>query len=118
MRHHNKNRKFGRVRKERTALMRSLARSLILRGTMVTTEAKAKELRPYVEPLITKSRSNTLAVRRQLISKLGGAASAVSKLLLELGPKYKERTGGYTRITKLGIKGDDARSLARIEFVE
>ena len=117
MRHHNKNKKFGRVRKQRTALLRSLARSLILKGSIKTTEAKAKALRPFVEKLITKSKESTLASRRLVVSRLGGSKVATTKLFDTLAPKYSKRAGGYTRITKLGVRASDSAKEAVIEFV-
>lgn len=118
MRHHNKNKKFGRVRSQRIALMRSLARSLILKGKIKTTEAKAKALRPFVERLISKSKTNTLAARRLVVSRLGGSKVAMTKLFDTLAPKYGKRAGGYTRITKLGARASDSAKEAVIEFVE
>lgn len=118
MRHHNKNKKFGRVRKQRTALMRSLARSLILHDKIQTTEAKAKALRPFIEKLITKGKDGTLSARRIILSRLGGSVVATTKLFDTLSPKYKERKGGYTRITKAGTRAGDAAREAIIEFVK
>ena len=117
MQHRKAGRKLGRVRKQRTALLRSLARSLILHEKIKTTEAKAKELRPFVEKLVTKSKNDSVASRRLIDSKLGGEDEAVKKLFVTIAPRYKERTGGYTRITKLSVKADDARNVAQIEFV-
>jgi large subunit ribosomal protein L17 len=116
MRHHNKNRTLGREAGQRNALLKSLASSLILHGKIQTTEAKAKELRPFVEKLITKGKSDTLATRRLLISRLGGVR-IVDKVMKDISPKYKTRDGGYTRISKLGRRGSDAAKLAQIEFV-
>lgn len=118
MRHHNKNKKFGRVRNQRTALLRSLARSLILRNKIQTTEAKAKALRPFMEKLITKSKDNSTAMRRIISARLGGSAIATKRLFDTLAPKYKERNGGYLRIIKLSSTrvGDSAKE-AIIEFV-
>lgn len=118
MRHHNKNKKFGRVKNQRTALIRSLARSLILQGKIKTTEAKAKALRPFIEKLISKGKTGTLASRRLVMSRLGGAKVAAAKLFDTLAPKYSKRSGGYTRITKLGKRSSDAAKEAIIEFVE
>ncbi|HEY4502395.1 MAG TPA: 50S ribosomal protein L17 [Candidatus Paceibacterota bacterium] len=118
MRHHNSNRKFGRSRNQRKALVRSLAFSLIEREKIETTEAKAKELRPYVEKIITRSKVDTLANRRLVGALFGNnQKDIISKLFTNLGPRYKERNGGYTRITKLTRYTNDARSLAQIEFV-
>jgi large subunit ribosomal protein L17 len=118
MRHHNKNKKFGRVRNQRTALMRSLARSLVLHERIKTTEAKAKALRPFIEKLITKSKDGSLAARRLVVSRLGGSDVASAKIFDTLAPKYKERNGGYTRVTKLGTRVGDAAREAIIEFVK
>lgn len=116
MRHHNTNRKFGRETNGRRALLRSLAEGLIAHGRIVTTEAKAKELRPFVEKLITRAKENTLANRRLLIRRLGTAAR-VKRLLAEVGPKYADRAGGYTRIVKLPPRTSDASPQALIELV-
>ena len=118
MRHHNKNKKFGRVRSQRTALMRSLARSLILQGKIKTTEAKAKALRPFVEKLISKGKTNTVACRRLFVIRLGECKGGKAKLFDTLAPKYSKRAGGYTRITKLGARASDSAKEAVIEFVE
>ena len=118
MRHHNANRIFGRPRKGRVALLRSLARSLILHGSMETTLAKAKELRPFIEKMVTKSKDNTLTARRSLTAALGTTdESAMNTLVNELGPRFKDRSGGYTRIIKVGTRLSDASPKARIEFV-
>ncbi len=90
----------------------------------MTTEAKAKEIRPFVEKLITKGKSGTLAARRNIISTLGvneetkpKAGSPVAKILNDLSPKYKDRAGGYTRITKMAPRMSDGSPMAIIEFV-
>jgi len=118
MKHHKKQRKFGRESNQRIALMRSLARSLIRDEAITTTEAKAKELRPYVEELVTKARSGTLATRRNIISELGGEDAITKKLMEVIAPQYMERAGGYTRITKLPLRQSDAAKMAHIEFVK
>lgn len=117
MLNHDKNRKFGRERKVRTALMRSLARNLILNEKMITTEAKAKSLRPYVERLVTHARTDTVAKRRLVSASLGNDTKATQKLFSDIGPRYKERSGGYTRIVKVGVRGGDAAVKAFIGFV-
>lgn len=117
MRHHSKGRTFGRTRRGRTALLRSLARSLVLREGIVTTVAKAKELRPFVERLVTASKKNTLASRRIVAARLGGASEAVKKLHDTLAPRYASRAGGYTRIVRLGRVGKRVMESARIEFI-
>ena len=116
MRHHNKNRKFGRKRDQRVALLRSLAVSLIGRGKIRTTEAKAKELRPFVEQLVTKGREGTLASRRLITARLGNSKES-KKLMDDIAPKYKDRSGGYTRIVKLPSRKSDGSKMAVIEFV-
>lgn len=117
MKHHKSNRSFGRKRDQRIALVRSLAESLILTEKMLTTEARAKEVRPFVEKLITNGKKETLAARRDILSKLGGRERATKKVVDELSPRFKERAGGYTRITKVHTKSSDGRSSAVIEFV-
>lgn len=103
MRHHNQNRTFGRSRSQRTALLRGLALSLIEHGKIQTTEAKAKELRPYVEDLITKGKTDSVASRRLVSSILGEPQTdAVQKLFSDVAKRYVDRNGGYTRIIKLG----------------
>ncbi len=117
MRHHNQNRTFGRSRSQRTALLRGLALSLIEHGKIHTTEAKAKELRPYVEKLITKGKDDTVASRRLVMSLLGEPhTDVVSKLFSDVAKRYTERNGGYTRIIKLG-ETKAGRTEAYIELV-
>jgi large subunit ribosomal protein L17 len=115
MRHHRKIKSFDRDRKGRVALMRALAVSLVRHGAIVTTEAKAKALRPAIEKLVTHARTGTLSARRLVAAKIGDASAA--KLIKEVAPKYGERKGGYTRITKLPIRASDAAKMAQIEFV-
>ena len=117
MKHHKKGRKFGRVRKVRTALMRSLARALVLNGKIETTVAKAKELRPFVEKLVTLSKKDTVASRRLVESRMGNDKEVSAKLHKEIAPKFKDRDGGYTRVVKMGKKSDLANDKAIIEFV-
>ena len=108
---------FGRPSNQRRALMRSLARSLVLEERISTTEAKAKALRPFVERLVTYAKTGTLASRRLTSSRLGDA-EAVKKLFDSIGPRYASRKGGYTRIVKRTLRGsNDARKLAYIAFV-
>lgn len=116
MRHHSNKRKFGLEKDQRNALMRSLARNLINETRITTTLPKAKELRPYVEKLVTKAKTGTLASRRLIISKIGGEKE-VETLFATLAPKYKDRKGGYTRIIKLASRKLDAAPMAMIEFV-
>lgn len=116
MRHHNQNRKFGRERDQRKALLKSLINSLILHEKITTTEAKAKELRPHIEKLVTLARKDGLATKRLLISRVGTQKN-VNKLMKDIAPKYAERKGGYTRIVKLPRRAGDASKMALIEFV-
>jgi large subunit ribosomal protein L17 len=116
MRHHDRNRKFGRKTDERQALMRSLARSFVLEGKIVTTEARAKSLRPYIERLITKGKENTIASKRLIISRIGDDKAA-KKICDDIAPRYQDRDGGYTRVIKMQARGGDASPMAVIEFV-
>jgi large subunit ribosomal protein L17 len=119
MRHHNSNRKFGRKTDQRRALMRSLAIALLKHKKIETTEAKAKELRKYVEKLITKGKKEDLATRRLLISKLGSGGIYVIDNIFKLGKEFQDRPGGYTRIIKKGERiGSDGASMAIIEFIK
>jgi len=115
MRHHNTNRKFGRETNQRRALMKALAVSLIRSEKIKTTEAKAKELRPFIEKLITKAKSGMLAQRRIVAAKVGSSYS--KKLFDKIAPKYKDRTGGYTRIIKMPARKSDGSKIAIIEFI-
>jgi large subunit ribosomal protein L17 len=117
MRHHNTNRKFGRKKDERQALIRSLAISLIEHGRIRTTEAKAKELRPFVEKLITTGRANTLTARRLVVSRLGGSEQSAKKLINDIAPRFADRPGGYTRIIRMPARPGDASRMAVIEFI-
>lgn len=117
MRHHNNIRKFGRNKSQRSALMKGLVLALISHGKIETTEAKAKELRPMIEKIITKANVGTLSSRRLIISRLYNRTAEANKLINEIAPKYKERNGGYTRITKLPRRGGDASKMAIIEFI-
>src|SRR3989344_4831081 len=115
MRHGNVNRKFGRERGQRKALLKSLARSLVLRGKITTTIAKAKEIRPFVEKMVTRGRTDTVANRRLLVAALGDETTA--KKLVGVAKNYDGRAGGYLRITKMGPRKGDAAQMAVIEFV-
>lgn len=117
MRHHNNVRKFGRNKNQRNALLKGLALALIAHGKIETTEAKAKELRPFIEKLVTKANVGTIASRRMVISRLYNLTSEASKLVDEIAPKYKGRNGGYTRIVKLPRRQGDASKMALIEFI-
>ena len=116
MRHHNKVRKFGRVRNVRRALLSSLASNLFVREKIKTTLPKAKELRPFAEKLVTRAKKNDLATKRLIIAKLG-TQNGVKKLFEVIAPKYIDKKGGYTRIIKLGARAVDGAPMAIIEFI-
>ena len=116
MNHNRKGRTLGREKAPREALIRNLAQSLILYENVNTTLAKAKEVRPFVEKLITKAKVKSLTTRRTLHRTLS-MESAVNKMLVEIGPRYKERAGGYTRIIKLGRRLGDGAEIAQIQLV-
>jgi large subunit ribosomal protein L17 len=118
MRHHNNKRKFGRDKDQRDALLRSLALSLIVREKIKTTLPKAKELRPFVEKLVTKAKKqNDVARMRLIVSDLLNRKKETKKLFEVIAPKYLDRAGGYTRIVKLGVRKSDGAEMAQIEFV-
>lgn len=110
-------RRLNRTRRGRSALLRGLAIQLLEHGKIVTTEAKAREVRPFVEKLITTGKEGTVAARRRIASQLGEPAdTVVKKLVDEIAPTYKERQGGYTRIIKMG-RSLAGRDEAVIELV-
>lgn len=115
MKHHRTNRKLGRERNQRKALLKSLARSLVLKGRIQTTEAKAKEIRGMVEKLVTRGKQASVANRRFLITALGDAHTAAK--LIKTSEAYKERPGGYLRVIKMAPRKGDAAAMALIEFV-
>ena len=116
MRHQKQQIKLGRTQGPKKALMRSLLESFVLHGYIRTTEAKAKVLRRTVEPLITKSKTGSLTATRAA-KKVLYTEKAIKKLVTEIGPKYANRAGGYTRIIKLPARKNDAAKMARIELV-
>ena len=116
MRHRAKNRQLSRTAKHRKATLRNLATNLFLHGGVTTTEAKAKELRPYAERLITLARRGDLHSRRLAEARMFDRCVA-QKLFKEIAPKYANRPGGYTRIVKLGHRVGDGADVARIELV-
>lgn len=115
MNHHKATRKFGRIKKVRSGLMKSLALSLVVNGKIMTTDAKARELRPMVEKMVSKGRIGTVSSRRALVSEIG--VIGADKIVKEISPKYKDRKGGYTRITKLPRRISDGSLMSVIEFV-
>lgn len=116
MRHRKKGKILDRKIGPRKALLRNLAASLIIYEKIQTTRAKAKALRPFVERLITKGKINTLHARRELLKHLY-LENAVRKILEELGPRYKDRPGGYTRIVNIGRRQGDGAEIVQIELV-
>lgn len=117
MRHANKNRTLSRTRSQRTALLRGLMVSLIRDGQITTTKAKAKEVQPHIERLVTLAKEDTIANRRLAASRLGEPANTtIQKLFSSIAPAFTERAGGYTRIVKLGQTS--GREEAVIAFVE
>ena len=117
MRHGNKNNALGRKKAHRGALMSNLAISLIEHKRIETTLAKARALRRYVEPLITKSKEDSTHSRRMVFSELQNK-EATAALFRDVAPKVAERAGGYTRIIKLGNRLGDAAEMAMIELVD
>ena len=117
MRHKKKGRKLGRKIGNRKALLMNLACQLITHKKIKTTDPKAKELRSFIEPLITLAKKNNLHSRRLVIKKLP-KKNIVRMLFEEIAPVFSERPGGYTRITKLGHRDNDRAPVSVIEFVE
>ena len=117
MRHNKRGRKLSRKTAHRKALMSNLAVALITHKKIKTTDAKAKELRTYVEPLITFAKRGDLHARRQVLKKIRHK-SVVRELFDNIGPSFSDRNGGYTRITKLGFRDNDCAPVSIIEFVD
>jgi large subunit ribosomal protein L17 len=117
MRHRVGGRKLQRTSSHRAALFRNMAAALIKHEQITTTTAKAKELRPYVEKLVTLAKKGGLSNRRIAHSRVMDEAQE-RKLFEVLGPRYAERNGGYTRVIKAGIRASDAAPIAVIEFVD
>ncbi|MGB9598803.1 MAG: 50S ribosomal protein L17 [Minisyncoccales bacterium] len=117
MRHLKKGRKFGRIRKIRRAFLCSLLNNLVAKEKIITTEARAKEIRPLIEKLLTRAKNDTVSNRRLLRKTL--SPKQIKKLFEEIAPRYRDRTGGYTRVVKLNPrKVGDASPLAVIEFIK
>lgn len=119
MRHHDKNRKFGRERKVRKGFIRSLIRALVLNGRIETTLPRAKEIRPLVEKLVTIARNgkNDVTTLRLIAAQMGGQIDVANALMKDHAPKYSDRNGGYLRIMKLPNRLSDGSEMAIIEFV-
>ena len=117
MRHRKKGKKFGRLSGPRRSFLRNLANDLVRAERVETTEARAKEIRPIVEKLVTHAKAQTLASRRLILSRVNNK-KITEKLMSNLGPRYAARPGGYLRITKHAqSRKRDGSRLARIEFV-
>ncbi len=117
MRHRNAGRSFSRTSSHRKAMFSNMCCSLIEHELIRTTLPKAKELRRYIEPLITVSKSDSVSTRRQAFDTLR-SKSAVGKLFTTLGPRYVERPGGYVRVLKCGYRPGDNAPMAIIELVD
>ena len=117
MRHRNTGRKLGRTSSHRKAMFSNMCNSLIEHELIRTTLPKAKELRRYIEPLITVSKVDSVATRRHVFDTLR-SKSAVGKLFTTLGPRYVERPGGYVRILKCGFRPGDNAPMALVELVD
>ena len=117
MRHRKSGRKLNRNSPQRNALKKGLAISIIEHESIKTTLAKAKEIRGFLEPLVTLAKENTVANQRLAYSRLQ-SKEAVAKLFDELGPRYKDRPGGYLRVIKRGYRPGDKSPAAQVEFVK
>jgi len=116
MRKLSKGRKFGRKSDQRKAFMKALISALVLNGKIKTTLARAKEIAPATEKIITRAKKGDMASTRLLNRFLSPALT--EKLIKEIAPKYKERNGGYTRIIKMGPRNEDSARIAIIELVK
>ena len=117
MRHNKAGRRLGRTTSHREAMFRNMLTSLLLHEKMQTTDAKAKELRPLVEKMITLGKRGDLHAVRQVAASIRDK-KVVTKLFSTIAPRYKDRPGGYTRIVKLGIRPGDTAPVSLIELVE
>ena len=117
MRHKVKGRKLGRTSEHRLAMFRNQLSSLVLHGRIRTTLAKAKELRPIAEKIVTKGRRDDIASRRQ-VRRWIADRTLVKKLFDEVSPRFQDRPGGYTRVIKLGTRPGDGAEMALLEWVD
>lgn len=117
MRHRKSGRHFNRTSSHRRAMLRNMAVSLLRHELIQTTVPRAKELRRVVEPLITKAKADSVAKRRLAFARLRDRGM-VTKLFNELGPRYRERPGGYMRIVKSGYRPGDSAPMAVVELVD
>jgi large subunit ribosomal protein L17 len=116
MRHRAKGRQLSRTSTHKRAMLNNMATSLFVHGRLITTEAKAKELRPFAERLITLARRGDLHARR-LVERRIKDRETLGRLFSEIGPRFAARPGGYTRILKLGHREGDGADIARIELL-
>lgn len=116
MRHRNAHRKFSRTSAHRVAMFRNLATALLRHERIRTTDAKAKDLRGYVERLITLSKRGDLAARRQVAMSIQDQ-EVLHKLFAEIGPRFKDRPGGYTRVVKIGHRRGDNAPMSQVELI-
>ncbi len=116
MRHRSKKTTLGRTKAPREALLNNLLTQIIIYEKVKTTEAKAKAIKPLIEKIITRGKNDTLNNRRILLSRLP-IKKATKKVFEVLGPRYKDRKGGYLRIIKLGVRKGDGAKIVQIEFV-
>ena len=117
MRHRRKGKKLGVNPSHRRALLANLAENLIIHKRIKTTDARAKELRRYIEPLVTKAKKGDVNSIRMIARKIRHK-NILNILLSDIAPVYEERNGGYTRIIKLGFRDNDRASVSLIEFVD
>ncbi len=117
MKHHKNFRKFGREKNQRHSFIKGLVINLIRHEKIETTEARAKEIRPFVERLVTLAKTDSVARRRLVSSRILNQEIETKKIFTTIAPKYKDVNGGYTRITKLGQRIGDGSPIAIIEFV-
>jgi large subunit ribosomal protein L17 len=116
MRHRKKKQKLTKSADQRRALLRSLISSIILKEKVITTEGRAKKIKPFLEKYISRAKKDTLANRRFLLRDF--SPKVVSKLTKELSPRYQDRSGGYCRIIKLNLRKNDAAQMAIIELIK
>jgi len=117
MRHGKKGKQLRRTSEQKLALMRSLAKALIERGAIETTEAKAKAVKPFAEQMITLGKRGDLHARRLALAELR-SQDVVHQLFADVAPRFAQRPGGYTRIVKLGPRNGDAADMVYLELVD
>lgn len=117
MRHRKIGRQLNRTGSHKMAMLRNMTASLVKHETIKTTLPKAKELRRFIEPLITRSKEDSVARRRLVFSRIRNS-EAVAKLFKDLGPRYQTRPGGYLRILKCGFRAGDNAPMAIVQLVE